>query len=112
MTELEYMKEKNAILFEYTGKILVPKSQLVDVKISKPLSYENDSKACPYCHLYGVTCLDCPMHKAGNSCEDYDNEGRTYKIVSDILYNKHGMDIHQVPEIIALVNKFNEEFKG
>ena len=111
MTELEYMKEKNRILFEYTGKILVPKSQLVDVKITEPLSYENDSEACPYCHLYyGATCLDCPMHKAGNRCDDSDNKYRTYKIVSGILHSKHYMDIYQVPEIRSLVDKFNEEF--
>ena len=111
MTELEYMKEKNRILFEYTGKILVPKSQLVDVKIIEQLSCNDDSECCPYCQLYAFNkCEGCPMDKSGNKCSS-DNEGSTYMKVYYKL-KEQDLNIHQVPEIISLVDKFNEEFKN
>ena len=103
MSPLDYMKKKNKILFDITGKWLIPKDQLMNVEARK-LGYK-DSDICPYCLLYLEDgCKECPMCKAGNRCVFYSS---TYgKIRKEIVYHFYG-----IPKIVKLVKKYNKQFK-
>jgi len=85
MNNLQYMIEKNHILFEHIGQILVPDDQLVELPLlpSMVLSMKNyltggikdfllSATNCLYCVVYNThnapSCVKCPMALAGNKC--------------------------------------------
>ena len=105
MTVLEYINKKNTIVEEYTGYILIPDNQKVDLPITpkmvsdmvaylevtseipitvgeNPLVYAN----CPYCAEYNTfdtDCGNCPMELAGNNCNS--SEDSTFLSVINIV---------------------------
>jgi hypothetical protein len=80
MTALEYMKKKNKLVFKVTGKVLIPKDQLVDVEFSDEFEPEEwlNATNCPYCNLH-ESCETCPMALAGNQCRKMDDYGNPLK---------------------------------
>ena len=114
MTTLKYLKKKNKILKKVTGLTLVPKEQLKNVKLKKPLHIGevfDDVSICPYCVLYmkNGSCTKCPMDKAGNSC--ILSPDNTYTAVLNKLHDIGYSCIGSVPKIRKLVEKFNKEFE-
>ena len=112
MTTLEYMEKKNEIIYKLTGVTLIPKDQLIEVE-AKPLSTGGDDECCPYCVIYRTEhdftdCYNCPMSKANNEC-DLD-DGSTYdQVLRKLDPSLDG--IHEIIEIIALVEEFNKQFE-
>jgi hypothetical protein len=74
----EYIEEKNRIVKEATGLVLVPEDQIVDIPVSAvgEMSVIGDMSCCPYCQVYSC-CQECPMGVVGNYCER-SNENSTY----------------------------------
>jgi len=80
ISALEYMTDKNELVFRVTGEILIPEDQLVDVEFSSrftPMGRIVEGN-CPYCNVYLNTytenaCDGCPMYEAGNYCGDGDS---------------------------------------
>ena len=102
------------LLFRCKGyshkKVLIPKKQLKNVKIDKPLKSGYDSSICPYCILYAENdeCLDCPMDAADNSCILSPNS--SYMEVINEVHKLGYSSIADIPEIKKLVREFNDNF--
>jgi len=88
MNSLEYMIKKNELVKKVTGKVLIPKEQLVNIQYSdafepsKNLSIIN----CPYCNIYhnsGFKCSGCPMDEANNNCKV---ERNSYRVADSLWY--------------------------
>lgn len=103
MTTVEFINKKNKILFDLTGIMLVPEDQIQECE-QKELFSCNDVYCCPYCQVYyNYNCKGCPMHKAGNGCED----GSTY----DQVFYRLDASICSIREIKELVEQYNIELK-
>ena len=113
MTEIEYIKRKNAMIFKHTGVTLVPPDQIEDCE-QKPLSIEGDAYACPYCKAYYLptgNCEGCPMAKAGNECDISDNN--TYNQVRDAVITSRIIS-KAAPwhdELKELIEQYNRELE-
>ena len=78
----KFIKKKNKIVKAVTGVILVPDGQVTNMTYKPELDCDNARDAeylhsglCPYCVVYlnndeGRPCIGCPMHTAGNQCQD------------------------------------------
>ncbi len=116
MTVREYIERKNELIKKYTGMILVPEDQIIDMELPKDetLSINDDRSACPYCFFYFdyYDCSECPMSKAGNCCL---NKGSTYQnITRDVERNIKPRSITDkgaswYEELCELIEQFNEE---
>jgi len=89
MLPLEYLKEKNKLIRKVTGKILIPKKQLVNVAYSEDFEAETELLIvnCPYCNIYynsEFKCNGCPMYEAGNVC---NNKASTYYKANTLWMN-------------------------
>ena len=110
----EFIRRKNAILFDITGITLVPEDQIEEVE-TKPLSNSwPNGELCPYCKMYAqpgdynIDCSQCIMSKRCNEC---NNPASTYQQVVYALKSA-GMVIrfNAIPEIMALTSEYNEQF--
>lgn len=118
MTPREYIEKKNSIIEKYTGIVLVPEDQIIDLPVEQvgKLSIHNgDEPACPYCIVYGAgTCKDCPMHEAGNGCTDGSHS--TYRKVLDTCDEYvDGLAEFDAPwydELDELIEEYNNELES
>ena len=115
MTSKQYLKRKNKIVERVTGFTLVPKKQIkkhpfaeldtLDSYISRPGEILT-ADICTYCVLYlRNNCKDCPMHKAGNDCQDIDRS--TWKLANRVWIEKAQKTDWQ--ELEDLANQYNDE---
>jgi len=131
MTNIEYMTEKNEIVFTYTGIVLIPKDQMVDLPITvdmvdsmrKYLANVNikwesilNGNNCTYCkeyyNRYTNSCDGCPMHEAGNTC---DKDNSTFYKVNSVIANKLCDTGELAKELQYLAREFingNKDIKG
>jgi hypothetical protein len=106
MTVREYIIEKNKLIYDQLGLILVPEDQIIDIEPMK-ISEEADYLACPYCIKY-LFCHGCPMNKADNNCNNLNSSyGQCVEAA-----NKTNLvqSIKGLPELIAKYN--NELLEG
>ncbi len=106
----EFIRQKNKIIFDKLGVILVPEKQIAECEQFK-LSFDSSNKACPYCLAYTSICENCPMAKAGNDC--YYEES-TWKIFVDAIYTQTNIiwisDWYKAqPELVELYEQYNAE---
>ena len=115
MTTVDFLTEKNKIVFRVTNVVLVPTGQLEEVpfreldEIRDGCEQLNDT-ICPYCLEYakpgeGSGCAGCPMAEAGNHC-DYD-VGDTWTSANNQWLESAEVKDHQ--ELIALCEQYNKE---
>jgi len=81
MTVVEFIKEKNRIIYEETGLVLVPEDQIKECR-QLTLDITVSDTSCPYCLAYSNNCDKCPMGKAGNVCDNY---GSTWSRVTSAV---------------------------
>ncbi len=114
MKVVDYIRRKNAILFDITGIQLVPDSQIIDIPAEDVgiLSVTNDSSCCPYCKVFlpkspFLDCEGCPMYEQGNDCYNVDS---TYRRILGRLQERTAVkNINDIHRIKKLVKKYNEE---
>jgi len=119
MTDVEYMVEKNAILYKHTKIILVPENQIKEIPDSdkthqKFLTILSDLDACPYCLYYKYEqCSKCPMALAGNICGPGNS---TYSHILNYINPYHSKSIVNTvnpwyDELYDLIRKYNRELR-
>ena len=110
MTPVEYMHKKNALVKDYTGLILIPEDQIIEVEPRQ--LYEDDDEICPYCAVFSVyACENCPMKEAGNEC--VIDSGNTYDRVAEYILHQSSPSIESIygiPGMRELVAEYNEQF--
>ena len=109
MTAREYIERKNALIKKYTGLILVPESQIIDIQSKEPLNTESDKYICPYCIEWlglGKDCKGCPMEQADNKClNDASTYAQLIKAHGAITGYRHPWS----QELEELVDQYNDE---
>ena len=106
MTTTELINKKNQIVFNVTGKMLVPVDQIVEVKVVRLEPHFNiRSDNCTYCELFlDNGCKDCPMALAENECvKDVNN---TYDICNRLWNQKVTQEDEQ--KLYDLIVEYNE----
>jgi hypothetical protein len=113
MKVTEFIRRKNAILFDITGITLVPEDQIEEVE-AKPLTKNwTNGGLCPYCRLYNqlddiVDCSQCIMSKRGNECNGINS---TYKqIIKALSDNYMLISFERIPKVKALISEYNKQF--
>lgn len=110
----QFIKKKNKLVKKVTGKILVPKNQIVnEPKTTHLTAYSTystylDSSNCPYCaertQPYTYTdCSTCPMALAGNICSN--NPDSTWIRAATKWADKSTEKDHK--KLIKLIKRYN-----
>jgi len=87
MTTTELINKKNQIVFNVTGKMLVPVDQIVEVEAIRlePMLHLSGS-SCIYCEVFRSGCSNCPMAMAGNEC--IKDENNTFEVCAKLWKEK------------------------
>ena len=122
MTSKQFLIEKNKIVFDVTGLVLIPDDQIIEHPFVRLLELELDemgltTQICTYCMTYldnknddgsddYEPCEECPMFEAENYCssDDYDS---TWFLASVSWDEKATISDHQ--KLQDLVIKYNKE---
>lgn len=103
MKVIEFLHQKNNILFNATGIWLVPDKVFEEINealIVPELSMGNDADNCPLCIHYKM-CADCPMTLHNNKCSRNDSTyHQIVTILGDRLVDQRGPVYNQLKKLV------------
>jgi hypothetical protein len=120
MTNIDFMKAKNAILREHIGIDfdMIPESQMVETGNQFELNVNGSARSCVYCVEFPDECDICPMYLAGNGCtrqlgNDYNPDSTYGKYISycernDIRTHDNESSPAYLP-MKELIDRYNDE---
>lgn len=114
MTTIEFLIEKNQIVYDVTKVILVPEDQMEEVK-RVPLPGNSgvflSAEICPYCVAFEFDdwcydCSECIMSKQDNECMETCSTWRE----ASMLWQKLATEADH-NKLANLIGRYNQQFE-